>query len=192
MRRSDAFTILELLIAMTILLTLLASLGGVLVSTRRAYEANRMVTAAAARVGAAIEAMRYDIGLSGYCVDPAACDLGGPGLELAFSDEGGQRVISSITSRYEEDRYSTGVVQVTYRIEDGRLVRSAAGDDQEIAEGIQRLVLLGYRSSESTSPTRQFTRPPDAALSGLDLRLEYLQGESVHREEFTAALRNAL
>lgn len=192
MRRAAGFTILELLITAAILITLLASLGGVLISALRAHETNRAVTESSARLHNAVETMRYDLGLAGYCADPAVCSLGGPGLEIEVEDDDAHRVVRSITSRYEEDRFAPGVVEVTYRVADGRLLRLLGGTEQEVASGIDRIVLLGYRSSESTSPTRQYARPPDETLTGVDLRLEYRREGSVMSEELTVLLRNAL
>lgn len=192
MRRDAGFTLLELLVAGAVLVVLLGALGGVLNSSRRAYEANRSVTEAGARLRNAIEAIRYDVGIAGYCVEPASCDLGGPGLEVAVAEEDGDRVITGITARYEEDRFASGVTSASYRVVDGHLMRRSGGVDRAVAEGIQRLVLLGYRSNENDSPTRVYTPPPLQSLSGLDVRIEYLQGGTVQSEDITFTLRNSL
>lgn len=193
-RRSQGFTVIELLIASAILMVVLGGLGGIYVSSMRAYEVNRQVTTSSGQLRAAIEALTYDVSLAGYCVDPSACSLGGTPLEVDTLDAGGLREVLSITSRYEETRYTGGsaTLAVTFSVVDGKLVRSSGGGQVTLADGIQRLLLLGYRSRDDETASRQFTRPPGSLLSGIDVRVEYLQGGKVLTEDITIPLRNSL
>ncbi len=191
-RRSGGFTVVELLIASAILLVLLATLGSVYVSTRRAYEVNRTVTSSSARIQAAIEAIQYDIGLAGYCGDPSECAVGASPLAVDTETQDGVQVVKSLTSQYEESRYqaSPSVQSVEFEVDDGQLFRAVGGQRVPVAEGVDRLVLLGYRRSDDVSGTLR-TGPVDhSTVRALDLRLELTQdGRSTH-QDFTVVMAN--
>lgn len=188
----SGFTLVELLISAAILIVMLMALGGIYVSTHRAYETNRAVTASAGQLRSAIEALQYDLALAGYCVQEA-CSFGGTPLEVSTSVADGQRVVSEITAKYQETRYGAGsVISVGFRVEDERLLRSQGGSEVSIADGVSRLLLLGYRSSDDVNAARVFARPAAELISGIDLRLEYFQGGALRTEDFTVPLRNSL
>ena len=190
MKRNAGITVVELLIASAILMVLLGSLGGILVSTRRGYETNRQVSAASAQLQSAIAAMQYDIGLAGYCPDPSTCSLSGDSMELSLGEDD---VVTSITSRYEETRFtgSGAVVQsITYSVSDGHLVRAMGSDMATVADGITRLELVGYRSRQESPSTLLSNRPSAEDLSGIDLRVFYQRDGRTLSEDFTIGLAN--
>src|SRR5690554_2305197 len=67
MKRGNAgFTLVELLISAAILMILLAVLGAMFSSTRRAYETNREVTASAGQLRSAVNAIQNDLAAAGF------------------------------------------------------------------------------------------------------------------------------
>lgn len=195
LRSAAGITIIELLIASTILVTILGSLGGLYVSSSRAYQANRSTTASSGQLRSAVQALQYDVSLAGYCGTASQCNLPSA-LELTVSTEGELRRIDSLESSYVEDRYtgSAAAQTIRYTLRDGRLMRSEGGANAvAIAEGITTLELLGYRSRTSTNPNEYvFQRPPSGDLAGLELRLHYVQDGQARTETISVNLQNAL
>ncbi|HET8986566.1 MAG TPA: prepilin-type N-terminal cleavage/methylation domain-containing protein [Trueperaceae bacterium] len=190
--RERGLTLVEMLIAAAILMTILGALGGLLIGTNRAYEVNRSVTTGAGQLRNAVQAIQYDVGLAGFCGVASACDLGTP-LAVVTADKGGDRTVTTLTTRYTENRYGAqdAVVTIVYSIEDGSLMRSENGAAAvAIAEDIQALKLIGYRSRADLDPVVRFNRPAAAELVGVDLRLEYLQGQTLTSQQFTVLLQN--
>jgi Tfp pilus assembly protein PilW len=190
--REAGLTLVEMLVAAAILMTILGALGGLLVSTNRAYEANRSVTTGAGQLRSAVQAIAYDVGLAGFCGVTSACELGTP-LVVETVDEGGDRTVTSLTTSYTENRYGAGdtVVTVAYGVVNGSLMRSENGAAAvAIAGDIEALKLIGYRSRADLDPVVRFTRPAADVLVGIDLRLDYLQGQTLASQQFTVLLQN--
>lgn len=194
MRSSKGITLIELLIAGAILLVLIGSLGSLLVSSSRAYEANRAVSSASGQLRSAVQAIQYDVALAGFCGVQAECEIV-DALSVTFSEVDGRRVIDSIEVAYTENRYvaAEAVQRVRYQVDGASLVRSVGGATPvAIADGILGIDLLGYRSAADTSPQLRFQRPNAGELAGIDLRLRYQQGQGTRTEDFTIALQNRL
>lgn len=195
MRSSSGITIIELLIASTILVAILGSLGGLYVSSSRAYQTNRSVTAASGQLRSAIQALQYDLSLAGYCGTAGQCNVP-TALEVQVASEGEVRRVVAIESAYVEDRYSQGgnVRSVRYQVADNRLTRSENGGPAvAIADGVAGLELLGYRSRTSTNPVDYvYQRPGAGDLAGLELRMHYLQDGQARTETLSVNLQNPL
>lgn len=118
------FTLVELLVTAAIFIMVLGALGGLLVSSTRAYEVNAVRSEALQDSEAVLQIMRYEVGLAGYRGLGAATfdrpfTMGAPETvevrRLAAGDE--------LTVRYFEDRYvaagDSGERQVTFRVNAG-------------------------------------------------------------------------
>lgn len=205
-RHSAGFTVVELLIGMAILGLLLAVLGALFLGTRRAYDANRAVTASAAQLRSAIEFLEYDVALAGYAglrslAEPAGLPLTVSDCLSADCNPKGLpgRLLDALTVRYVEDRYTPDglpvPVNVSYTVRDGTLYRcdsnaepcGSATPGTGVAEGILGLELRAFRS-ESGGPAQ--TMPP--VVTGLDLRLHYLRSGKPATEDFSIALLNRM
>lgn len=187
---------MELLIGAAILMLLLGILGALLLSTRRAYEANRATTASSGQIRSAIEFMEYDISLAGYGVpdggslNAAPCQTGACNAE---DIEGA--MLASLTVNYVEDRFTDEAdrpVTVTYAISEDQLVRClnpvttcTADSGSGIADGIVALEVEAWRTGSGGTSA---TLPSD--VSGVDLRLHYRQADGLRSESFSVALLN--
>lgn len=185
---------LELLIAGSILLVVLGSLGALFVSSSRAYETNRGATSSTGQLRSAIQALQYDVSLAGFCGLTSGCTMTDP-LRLQVESRGEAREVRVIEVSYIETRFqeSDGRVDVRYVVEDGQL-RRAVGPDPAgaIADGISWIELDGYIDSEQTGGPPSHSRPPTGRLSGVALTIHYVRNGSEASEAFTVALQNAL
>lgn len=193
--RQGGFTILELLLAGAMLSVMLAALGALLASTSRAYGTNEAVSADVTRVRAAAQTVRHDVALAGYCGVGADCDALPTPLTLDTTPVGGAcHAVDHLGVAYVEDRFTEApaVRTVAYRLADQQLQRSVDGGTfSPLADGVLAFEFCGYRTrSEADGPLR-FSRPDDADLLGLDLRLRYQRGDAVDVERFTVTAPNA-
>src|SRR5690606_11571845 len=127
-------------------------------------------TTGAGQLRSAVQAIQYDVGLAGFCGVASACDLGTP-LAVVTADKGGDRTVTTVTTRYTENRYGAQdtVVTIVYSVEGGSLMRSENGAAAvAIADDIQALKLIGYRSRADLDPVVRFNRPAAAELVGVD------------------------
>lgn len=195
LKSSAGITIVEMLIASTILVVVLGSLGGLYVSSSRAYQTNRAVTASSGQLRSAVQALQYDVSLAGYCGVSADCELADP-LSLEVQSVGDTRIVTSLVSAYVETRYSASAAPVTvrYTVAKGRLWRSQDGSDPvAIAAGVSSLELLGYLDRSASDPNQHvYRRPPPGQLSGLRLRLNYALNGAAAAESFSINLQNEL
>jgi len=204
--REAGFTVAELLVGMAILGLLLAMLGSLFLTSVRAYDTNREITAGAAQLRSAIEFLEYDVSLAGYAglgsdSEPVSAPLSVTDCESSACSPDGLkgRFLGSLTLRYVEDRYVAGGgaahSEVTYSVEDGRLYRcdtasgtcGAGKPGTELAEGITGLELRSYRTA-SGGPATEL--PP--VVTGLDLRLHYLRSGKAASEDVSIALLNRM
>ncbi len=198
MRRGarQGFTIVELLIATAIFLTILTALGSLFVSSHRASNANRDLVASSAQVLSAIQAIQYDVSMAGYRgVDAGAGDrsVTNPVALTVEADGGTAPRITELIVRYFEDRYVGGsptYIEVTYQVDQqGRLLRnSTGGAPVQLAAGIESLRLLNYRRTGSNVRAPGDVMPDD--LTGLDLQITYIQGKATIDENFSVRLVN--
>lgn len=194
MRSERGITIVELLIAGAILVTILGALGGILVSTSRAYEANRSVTSASGQLRSAIQAIQYDVSLAGFCGVTSGCTIA-DALGMQVVEEDGVRRVLALESTYRETRYTDSMSpeRVRYELDQGRLLRSVGGGEPSaIADGIESLDLLGFRSRTDATPQLRYYRPADGELSGMDLRINYVLDGVPASETFSITLQNYL
>lgn len=198
MRRGarQGFTIVELLIATAIFLTILTALGSLFVSSHRASNANRDLVASSAQVLSAIQAIQYDVSMAGYRgVDAGAGDrsVTNPVALTVEADGGTAPRITELIVRYFEDRYVGGsptFIEVTYQVDQqGRLLRNSnGGASVQLAAGIESLRLLNYRRTGSSVRAPGDVMPDD--LTGLDLQITYNQGKATIDENFSVRLVN--
>lgn len=198
-RRAGGFTLTELLVAGSIMLTLLTALGALFVSSSRAYEANRATSSAAGQLRSAVHALQYDISMAGFVgLDDGAAErqIGTP-LSVTLTNDGaasdGTWAVTEITSRYVETRFAQGtpaVREVSYRVRNGLLERR---EDSErafvgIADGILELRLVRYRREGTSTAAPTASIPTD--VTGLDLRVVYRHGTAERAEDLSIPLLN--
>src|SRR5690554_6293096 len=157
MRRRQGFTLVELLIGAAILMLLLGVLGALLLSTRRAYEANQATTASSGQVRSAIESMEYDISLAGYGVLDANALSAEACVTSSCNSEGVEgAMLKSLTVNYVEDRFTGSAVMpvtVTYAVADDQLIRClnpvapcTVDSGSGVADGIVALEVEDWRT----------------------------------------------
>ena len=198
-RRAGGFTLVELLVASSVLMTMLAALGALFVSSSRAYEGNRAASAAAGQLRSAIHALQYDVSMAGFVgLDAGAPDreVGAP-MTVTLAGSGAapdaSRAIAEIAVRYVETRYAQGapaVREVAYRVREGALERREATDGAyvAIADGIVELRLVRYRRQGTSTAAPSASVPAD--LTGLDLRVVYRHGTAERAEDLSVSLLN--
>lgn len=192
MKSRSGFTVVELLVAAAILLLILGALGALYVTTTRAYETNRAMTAASAQLRGAVESIQRDVAQAGFTGrDPGALGVLRPldyvlGDEVCVEDECG-RELQRLTTRYVVAAETGGLQTVSYSVEDDYLMQSTiAGFDVPLAEGITGLDALRFIRADGSSSSA--VNPAPADVEGLVLRLRYLQGDSERSENFTVVL----
>ncbi len=142
--RHAGFSLVELLTAGAMLLTLLGALSTLFVSSGKAYRKNIEVSSSLERSEAAAQMLTYDLGLAGYrgtgfsqfetnSFSGATVTII-PGSSISESDQ--------VSLRYFEDRYGNGGSQemlVTFTVNNQQLLRQL---NQEIAatliEGVHK------------------------------------------------------
>lgn len=190
-------TLVELLIAGSILTVLLGALGALFASSRRAYDVNAGATAGTGQVQSAIQAVQYDASLAGYCGVHEACEPLADALAVDFDAGNGPcHAMLELTVRYVEDRFTAGgptTQVVSYALDDQeRLVRAVGGADPvAIAEGIEAFEFCGYRARSDADGALRFSRPAAGDLLGVEFRFVYGRGAvSSATERFAVALPN--
>ena len=117
MRKQAGITLVELLIAAAILLLLLAAASALYLVSTRAYETNREVTASAAQLRTAIQAIQSDFGQAGFTgrdveslagATPLTFELGDPYC-LNGEESPCARQLDWLTLRYATDPESSTV-----------------------------------------------------------------------------------
>lgn len=198
-RRAGGFSLVELLVASSVLMTLLAALGALFVSSSRGYESNRAATSAAGQLRSAVQALQYDVSMAGFRGldgDAAEREIATPlAVTLAGSDADADAswAIAEIVSRYVETRYVQGapvVREVTFRVHDGVLERRerAGGAFVGIANDIIDLRLVRYRRVGTSTAAPSVAVPAD--VTGLDLRIVYRHGTAERAEDVSVSLLN--
>lgn len=121
-RGQAGFTLVELLITATIFIVILAAIGGLLVSSTRAYGVTSTRSEAIQDSEAVLQLMRYEVAMAGYRgLDEATYDrpFTSGATESIVVDRQGSG--DSLTVRYFEDRYITGADTgervVTFRVD---------------------------------------------------------------------------
>lgn len=180
-RRTQGFTLVELLIAAAILVTLLGMLGSIFLGSQRAYRTNEGVSNERQNAQALTELLQYEVGLSGYrCVDSVGSATGRvfSGSPLTVVDGAGGTP-DRVTVRYYEDRFTGGACDlktVTFYVEDAILWRSAGTAAEPAVNGVVDLQVSSWLDKSNVQfnvPTSSanLARPNDRDLAGLGLTL---------------------
>jgi len=193
--RRHGFTILELLLAGAILSVMLAALGALFAGTSRAYSTNEAVSADISQLRGAIQSLRHDVGLAGYCGVTADCPALADPLSIEIAATGAPcRAIEGLHLMYVEDRFTGGASAtrtVSFRLTGGQLERRQdAGAFVAIADGIHGFDFCGYRARSDADGALRFTRPDPGDLLSVELRLRYQRAGSIDTERFAVAAPN--
>jgi len=182
-KTQSGFTLLELLIAGAILVVLLSTLGGMYVSSSRAYETNRAVTEASGQLRTAVQAIQRDFSQAGFAGRHVSAGFEALDFQLGQQVEDSHPLVS-LTVRYAEAADDMSATAVTYSVENGILWRQREDSQaQPIAEGVAALAVIGFVSGFSADPSPAPISPQ--STKGLELRLTYVQGGAERVEEFT-------
>lgn len=105
--RQCGFTLVELLVASTIMVLILSALGGLFVNTNRAYRKNEEVSDRQQSADAAAQLLSYEIGLAGYRGSTDAALLRTfSGSTLSITKGVSATASDTIVVRYYEDRFT--------------------------------------------------------------------------------------
>lgn len=177
------FTVVELLIAAAILGIILTLLGSLFVGARRSYAVSEQVAEERQVLQTATELLAYEIGLAGFRgTDVSVTSIA---TARAFTDrplvvsDGASGAPDSVTVRYFEDRFVAGspeLVEVTFTVQNGSLVRVAGGATSVLVDDVLDLQVTSWLNRAATEfvvPTSAASanRPPDPELAGLGLTL---------------------
>lgn len=181
------FTLVELLVAGTIMVLILSALGSLFASTTKAYRANDKVSERQQSVDAAGQLLEYEIGLAGY---KGSTDAAGarkfetavlgvvPVPESTLRIEKNSPAIGTdrVTVRYYEDRFETTPVKkvVSFEVsEDDRntynlKIRVDSGNFQPAIQDVKSLKVLKYIKKDGGEVT-SVSQPDDLAALRLEL-----------------------
>jgi type II secretory pathway pseudopilin PulG len=199
------FSLVELLVTAAIFIFVLGALGGLLVSSTRAYQVNAVRSEALQDSEAVLQIMRYEVGLAGYRGLGAATfdqpfTMGAPETvdvrRLVTGDE--------LTVRYFEDRFlesgDSGERAVTFRVDPAsstleRVERKAGVGALVVTEllvgNIQAMRVLDLvgpdRERVSVAGVLATTEAAPDALAGLHFRVTFVDGSNW---EFLIGLTN--
>lgn len=146
-RPESGFTLTELLIAGTIMAVLLAALGGLFVSSTRAYNANAAASVTQQTIEIASQLLRQELTLAGYRgIDSGSQNRLIP-LPVSVS-YGSAKQSDTVTVRYYEDRHlaTAELRTVSYSARDDNLRRNThtGAGAQPAVEGVQLLKVLEH------------------------------------------------
>lgn len=181
------FTLVELLVAGTIMVLILSALGSLFASTTKAYRANDKVSERQQSVDAAGQLLEYEIGLAGY---KGSTDAAGarkfetavlgvvPVPESTLRIEKNSPAIGTdrVTVRYYEDRFENTPVKkvVSFEVgEDDRntynlKIRVDSGNFQPAIQDVKSLKVLKYIKKDGGEVT-SVSQPDDLAALRLEL-----------------------
>lgn len=120
-QRTDGFTLVELLVASVIMVTILGALGSLFLSTSKAYRVNDKVSTLQQSADAAGQLLSYEIGLAGYKGSTDAASSNSrkfvtltlvPTSTLTIIKGASATESDTITVRYFEDRFTDTVEQL--------------------------------------------------------------------------------
>lgn len=187
MRRSNGFTLLEMLVAMGVLLVVLGVVLVFLVQSNRSYVAQERVSDRQAAADSAIQLMVYEVGLAGYKGvgenDPTKSFASGSNT-LVINRGGGTNVPDEITVRYFEDRFvgAPQEVVVSYSVDTaaGRLIRrEGTADPQEMIDGVSNLKVVQFlrRDGVRVDVTSGTTNVP-GNLAAINVEITLVDGNT--------------
>lgn len=178
--RQAGLTIIELLIAATIMLVILGAALSIYTSAVRANRTTTEVSEQRQEIQAAVALLQYEISLAGYrCVDAGAATRSLAGTPLTVIDGGSGDVPDRIIVRYHEDRYVAGCTSqvVEFYVQDDTLFRR--GPDGAAVAAIENVTNLQVRhwldqaNAGFKVPTDRanVNRPADKVLRGIGIEL---------------------
>lgn len=201
--RQYGFTLVELLVAGTIMVLLLSALGSLFMSTTRAYRANDKVSERQQSVDAAGQLLSYEIGLAGY---RGSTDAAGtrkfetsvvgvlPVPESTLRIEQNTPTVGTdrITVRYYEDRFESAPIKKVVSFEaskdnrntDNLKIRIDSGDFQPAIQDVKSVKVLKYIKKDG-SEVASITQPADLVA----LRLEFIFTDGF-KKQIIVGLRN--
>lgn len=153
MKNQDGFTLLELLVAASIFLTLLGALSGILLSTSRAYRTEDRATSARQNQEGAQAQLQYELALAGFRgiqkadYDSTALTVGSAPFVLLPSTTGGSE---QVTIKYFENRVygsaSKEVRTVVFSVDPqtSTLLRRQGVAAEPIASDVSKLRVVRY------------------------------------------------
>ncbi len=189
--RSAGFTLVELLVAGTIMLLILGALGNLFVSSSRAYRVNNEASDRQQTAEAATQMLTYEIGLAGYRgSDQGASSrefkttavlgvVSVPESTLIITKGATATSPDTVTVRYYEDRFISSTAKRTAAFTAAKdsdnaynLYRAQDGDNKPAILGVKNLKVVKYikrDGTEATSATKD-------TLAALKLELTFIDG----------------
>lgn len=188
-RGRQGFTLLEILIAMSIFLVALVALTSLFISATRGYETTERVSVRQQETSAALSVLRYELALAGYrgtCESSRSHSFSDPTFEVARGAD-----TDTITVRYFEDRFPTscGVEkEVSFYVDElpsgeTALFREGAADAEAIVNNVTGIQVFRYVTEEGGLTESM----PSAGFVGISLEVRW-EDESVMR--FIIGLKN--
>lgn len=207
------FTLIELMIASVIMVTILGALGSLFVSTSRAYRVNDEASTLQQSADAAGELLSYEIGLAGYkgSTDAASSTsrefktLGlVPTSTLTIIKGASATASDIIIVRYFEDRFADPVEQLVIRLDaivtggKHNLYRKQekqnsigtpgyAPDRLSTVEDVHNLKVLKYIKKDGSEVT-SLTNATE--LAGLRLEFTFIIDEKTTKQQVVVGLKN--
>lgn len=181
--RRAGFTLVELLVAGTIMLLILGALGNLFISSSRAYRVNDRVSDRQQLAEAATQLLTYEIGLAGYRGSDQSASarkfetavlLGlvpVPESTLIITKGASATDPDTVTVRYYEDRFVSSTAKRTVAFTTAKdsdnaynLYRTQDGDKKPAILGIKNLKVVKYIKKDGTETTTSVTKETLAAL----------------------------
>lgn len=174
--RQAGFTLVELLVAGTLMVVILSALGSLFVSTNRAYRVNDAVSEQQQSADAAAQLLSYEIGLAGYRGSEYSTTSLLPsfsGSTFTITKGATPETSDKIAVQYYEDRFTKGFVSVIFEADkvDGiyNLYRTT-GTKQPAIENVRNLKVLRYIKKNGSEAASVIA----AELAALKLELTFV------------------
>ena len=189
--RRDGFTLVELLVAGTIMLLILGALGNLFISSSRAYRVNNEASDRQQTAEAATQMLTYEIGLAGYRGSDQSANtrefkttalpgvVSVPESTLTITKGATATSPDTVTVRYYEDRFISSTAKRTAAFTAAKdsdnaynLYRAQDGDNKPAILGVKNLKVVKYikrDGTEATSATKD-------TLAALKLELTFIDG----------------
>lgn len=188
--QQSGFTIVELLVAGTIMVLILSALGSLFTSTNKAYRTNDELSEQQQSMDAAGQLLEYEIGLAGYRgSDNTFSSNTFTGNTLEVVKGGAPETSDKITVQYYEDRFGKALTKVTFEADktDGiyNLYRTS-GNKQPAVQNVKNLKVLKYIRKDGTEGS---TATADT-LAALKIELTFIYDGEEIKKQVVIGLRN--
>lgn len=213
-QRTSGFTLVELLVASVIMVTILGALGSLFLSTSKAYRVNDKVSTLQQSADAAGQLLSYEIGLAGYKGSTDAASSNSrkfvtltlvPTSTLTIIKGASATESDTITVRYFEDRFTDTVEQLVITLDavpsgtnrnlyrryekqkDIDLPDYTQPNRQPAVENIYNLKVLKYIKNDGS----EVTSLADAKdLTGLRLEFTLVIDDKTTKQQVVVGLKN--